>query len=302
MIATKTFYTVVSITDPFDMYKDHITVIREELIKRYTNKCYSQMLITETDVSNISNGCISRSDNKMPVEYTVAVRATGYIYEQGSILTGMKVKSMDRTGIIICGDDRVNVSLRSPAILQYIKKGSSIVVWVGPNARYELGRPTVSVSGTPFIVDNIQNDIFKLKVVRDEKIDSLMTRVIELENEHKALDIDTKTYFTNLLFPHKSEVKYDNIEPLSKIISLPKNTDIIISRPSNLRKDGLNVVRYNSEQKNMINDSYITIISSMICEYIVYMTQISTLCKKLPNPQSVTNIKIWQMFEKSKPN
>lgn len=224
MIVIKIIQTTIDILNPNDIYSSNIEYfITQELEKRYKNRCYLSILIT--DINKIIRlSSINMVNNRLDGAAYVDVQfeVSGIVFVRGEILHDCKIIEILSNNITAehkyAGIKILNGINNN--IIKILEVGQIIPVIV-QNFRYMPNQRTISITAVPFIpyIDEYiiyYNITSPLNPQETDKLIHLLEQVKKEEDMHIEISkIKSYDFFKDILYPYKVNQKFEQSKKAS---------------------------------------------------------------------------------------
>jgi hypothetical protein len=173
---------------------------------KYVGRCYHGCLITSVDEIVRKGECVI---NPIVGVGTISLilRITAIQFPIGYVITGCKIEDVnDRVGVITCSSPYAFVILKREKVFESLRKGQLINVQV-KIAKYSIGAPKVSVSGSVYLPQKIQ-PVYKI-IGNRTLLEGLLTSVKEriAAESAKVVDPNARAVFVKLVSAYATPQK-----------------------------------------------------------------------------------------------
>lgn len=289
MIITKILETSVDLFEPDDIYAlDVKKLLLQKLNERYSNKCFSSILITKViDIIRYSDRIMV--DNRLDggAYVNVQFKVEGIILTKGEVLQGCKIVNIASFGVIVNHSHAVGIMTQDPQkkAISLIKKDQIIPIIVD-DVRYNIGKSQITITCKPYTPQPFPEVLYNITEILSpedtEKIDTILAELGEEEKRHETVKSEKSyEFFKNLIYPYKTVRKF-NLSPIGstfKSVSLVLK-DILEIRDGCITSSDITTNDFlvhskktynNSINLQVINSPLYPALSSIIQQRITYL-------------------------------
>lgn len=237
MIITKRILITIDLGTSEAIYSAN----RDAIILKIANaklakKCYNGSYIVSVD-RIIKKGDVVIADNKLDgtsyVDVQLEVKAIVFACGK-EILFGQQIEKIEKNGVIILrgplAAGMIAVTAREREIAKLLAEKQEIPVVV-QKAMYVPNYAHVTIYGFPYVPEIPKNVYFKinedLSAADTDNLIELHNKIEEEELMHKSLDKEKYAFFQDLMYPFKTQQKFE-LSPLgSKFTLIPSENNWI---------------------------------------------------------------------------
>ena len=212
---------------------------RDEIILKLANmklakKCYNGSYIISVD-KIIKKSDVKIADNKLDgnAQVDVQLEVKAIVFACGKeILFGQSIEKIEKNGVIILkgplAAGMIAITNREREISKLLSEKQEIPVLV-QKAMYAPNSEHITIFGFPFVPEIPSNVYYKinedLSSAPTDNLLELMKKIEEEEKQHMQLDQTKYAFFQNLMYPFKTQQKFE-LSPLgSKFAAVPKENN-----------------------------------------------------------------------------
>lgn len=291
MLLIKQFCSSIYLEDPNIIYSKNIKEVLLDAIKsKFENKCYQGCLIISV-LELIDNSLLKyiSTRNNSSVVCDVMFKCECISYVKYEILHNCEIKKIG-VHAIICKNKDTAVYIKSNKELQTLKEGQLIPVIV-VDSRYSISNDCITIRAIPF-TPVVNNDVYKMSYTSNVDYNSI-TGYKELSQKKSELKSKDSKFFTDLVFPYKSELKEWTNTDIDNVLS-KKHKYIRFVSFKIMYSDNIDESKY-----NIIEEDYGNILPVFIQNSILYYNTINGLCDTYPDKKAIkANGNIWAIYEK----
>jgi DNA-directed RNA polymerase subunit E'/Rpb7 len=324
MITTKILLVTVNLSLHESIYSTNkVEIITNILNKKYKNKCFQSILITEIiRIIQYSDTLLEddRLDGSADIDVQFEVKGIHFI--TGELLVGCKVVDINAKNMLIeskYADGSIQIDSKKQ-INTIISKGQFIPVVI-ISSRYNPNKNKITITASPYYPQITKNIIYSIAEIptmdQIANVEKYMNKLNEEIDLHKEIMKDSKEkykFFSNIVYPFKSIQKFESTKLGNKFKKIEskdfnslyeKDKYHLISPIDNYNEIDMPLLY--SDSSSLVSEEMILFttldvaIQDFVSKRLLYMQSIRNLCMYYESPEQIDKMMTyWKMCNKLK--